>query len=441
MVAVFQAATSIQWTNPQLLASFDRNFVGNVVCSLDGTDDDGVLFWTHWTLTTKCCLLNRNGIFNKSSTRVVSQLLLAIYSHLQPCHDEGDDGNRGTLCVATYSSVSRLSNYACDCTGHSCCPKDIELLSFQGFSHSFEQIVIGVAIGFVTQFWLGTLLCSVRFRYAIELGLRLYGWSSKRSEYAEVLGQLFMLLATMFFLATDGHLKMLQLVVFSFTTLPIGSGSSLTAVDFRELALWLGIMFKTALAMSFIWHLLRCSRLTSLFGVMTRAAPQLNIFSLGFAFALLIGSVTLFGTSLAAYIATMSCIGYTKESSRYVVSSDWIAKETEMASQTVKNAEDAPKTLATGQRKRAGCKVKVSVSIGALIVGAISLMWVWRRSMAKLCSRPCNACFAPAVTKFWYQQAAGNRGWRLGQSAVSTVLDSYHFVVAAVIGAAGVDDE
>lgn len=102
-----------------------------------------------------------------------------------------------------------------------------------------------------------------------------------------LLGQLFMFLTTMFFLATDGHLKMLQLVVFSFKTLPIGSGS-LNAVDFREMAGWLGIMFQTALSMS-LSGIIALLTINLSFGVMTRAAPQLNIFSLGFAFALMVG--------------------------------------------------------------------------------------------------------------------------------------------------------
>ncbi|MCG9543264.1 flagellar type III secretion system protein FliR [Vibrio sp. Isolate33] len=166
-------------------------------------------------------------------------------------------------------------------------PKEIELLSFRGFLTVFEQIVIGVAMGFVTQFMIQTFVMLGQI-----LGMQSsLGFASMvdpaNGQNTPVLGQLFMLLATMFFLATDGHLKMLQLVVFSFKTLPIGSGS-LTSVDFRELALWLGIMFKTALAMS-LSGIIALLTINLSFGVMTRAAPQLNIFSLGFAFALLVG--------------------------------------------------------------------------------------------------------------------------------------------------------
>ncbi|MGR5447394.1 flagellar biosynthetic protein FliR [Vibrio jasicida] len=166
-------------------------------------------------------------------------------------------------------------------------PQDIELLSFCGFMTIAEQIIIGVAMGMVTQFMIQTFVLLGQI-----LGMQSsLGFASMvdpaNGQNTPLLGQLFMFLATMFFLATDGHLKMLQLVVFSFKTLPIGSGS-LGSVDFYEMASWLGIMFKTALSMS-LSGIIALLTINLSFGVMTRAAPQLNIFSLGFAFALMVG--------------------------------------------------------------------------------------------------------------------------------------------------------
>ncbi len=166
-------------------------------------------------------------------------------------------------------------------------PKDIHLLSFQGFMLLFEQILIGVAMGMVTQFMIQTFVMLGQI-----LGMQSsLGFASMvdpaNGQNTPLLGQLFMFVAMMFFLATDGHLKMIQLVVFSFKTLPIGSGS-LTSMDYRELASWLGIMFRTALNMS-LSGIIALLTINLSFGVMTRAAPQLNIFSLGFAFALLVG--------------------------------------------------------------------------------------------------------------------------------------------------------
>ncbi len=166
-------------------------------------------------------------------------------------------------------------------------PQGIELLSFQGFLITFEQILIGVAMGMVTQFLIQTFVMLGQI-----LGMQSsLGFASMvdpaNGQNTPLLGQLFMFVATMFFLATNGHLKLIQFVVMSFKTLPIGSGS-LTTTDFREMALWMSTMFKTALSMS-LSGIIALLTINLSFGVMTRAAPQLNIFSLGFAFALIVG--------------------------------------------------------------------------------------------------------------------------------------------------------
>ncbi|MGF1695904.1 flagellar type III secretion system protein FliR [Vibrio kyushuensis] len=166
-------------------------------------------------------------------------------------------------------------------------PQQFELLSFEGFLIVLEQVIIGVAMGTITQFMIQTFIILGQI-----LGMQSsLGFASMvdpaNGQSTPLLGQLFMFLATMFFLSTDGHLKMIQLVVLSFHSLPIGSGS-LTTVDFREIALWLSIMFKVALSMA-LSGIIALLTINLSFGVMTRAAPQLNIFSLGFAFALLVG--------------------------------------------------------------------------------------------------------------------------------------------------------
>lgn len=166
-------------------------------------------------------------------------------------------------------------------------PEEIELLSFKGFLTTAEQILIGVSMGMVTQFIIQTFVLLGQI-----LGMQSsLGFASMvdpaNGQNTPLLGQLFMFLATMFFLSTDGHLKMINFVVISFKTLPIGTGR-LTAIDFHSMATWLGIMFKASLSMS-LSGIIALLTVNLSFGVMTRAAPQLNIFSLGFAFALLVG--------------------------------------------------------------------------------------------------------------------------------------------------------
>jgi len=166
-------------------------------------------------------------------------------------------------------------------------PGDIELLSMAGFLITAQQLVIGVSMGLVTQFVTQTFVMLGQI-----LGMQSsLGFASMvdpaNGQNTPVLGQLFMFLAIMLFLATDGHLTMLNMVVLSFKTLPIGKGM-LRAVDYYQLAEWFGHMFKAGLNMA-LAGIIALLTVNLSFGVMTRAAPQLNIFSLGFSFALLLG--------------------------------------------------------------------------------------------------------------------------------------------------------
>ena len=178
-------------------------------------------------------------------------------------------------------------------------PEGLDLFSLRGFMVTLEQLIIGVAIGMVTQFMIQTFVMLGQI-----LGMQSsLGFASMvdpaNGQNTPLVGQLFMFLVTMFFLASDGHLKLIQLIVISFKTLPVGTGK-LTAVDFRDMALWLSLMFKTALAMS-LSGIIALLTINLSFGVMTRAAPQLNIFSLGFAFALVIGLLLTWYIMLGLY--------------------------------------------------------------------------------------------------------------------------------------------
>ncbi|MEI8609654.1 flagellar biosynthetic protein FliR [Enterovibrio norvegicus] len=165
-------------------------------------------------------------------------------------------------------------------------PDTVELVSLGGVIMLAQQILIGVAMGTVTQFIIQTFVLLGQI-----LGMQSsLGFASMvdpaNGQNTPLLGQLFMFVATMIFLATDGHLQMLNLVVMSFKSLPIGE--SLQSADFRAMASWFGIMFSVGLGMS-LAGIIALLTVNLSFGIMTRAAPQLNIFSLGFSFALLVG--------------------------------------------------------------------------------------------------------------------------------------------------------
>src|SRR5690606_1267839 len=89
------------------------------------------------------------------------------------------------------------------------------------------------------------------------------------------------------FVVLDGHLVMIEVIAESFELIPIGAASVDNSFYFR-LVSTISWVFSSAL-------LLALPALTALlitnfaFGIMTRAAPQMNIFALGFPVALMFG--------------------------------------------------------------------------------------------------------------------------------------------------------
>lgn len=149
-----------------------------------------------------------------------------------------------------------------------------------------EQILIGAAMGFLLQllFQIHVLAGQV---IAMQMGL---GFASMNDPSmgisVAVISQVFTMLVTLLFLAMNGHLVVIEVLAESFTTLPVGQ--SLVASDFLTLVQ----RFSWVLAASLLIGLPAVTALLIVnlsFGVMMRAAPQLNIFSIGFPLTLVFG--------------------------------------------------------------------------------------------------------------------------------------------------------
>ncbi|WET09119.1 MULTISPECIES: flagellar biosynthetic protein FliR [unclassified Pseudomonas] len=149
-----------------------------------------------------------------------------------------------------------------------------------------EQILIGSLLGFSLQLFFQAFVIAGQI-ISIQMGM---GFASMvdptNGVSAAVIGQFLTMLVTLLFLAMNGHLVVFEVLTESFTTLPVGSG--LVVNHFWELVGRLSWVLGASL-------LLVLPAITALlvvniaFGVMTRAAPQLNIFSIGFPLTLVLG--------------------------------------------------------------------------------------------------------------------------------------------------------
>ena len=102
-----------------------------------------------------------------------------------------------------------------------------------------------------------------------------------------VLGQLFMIFGTLTYLSIDGHLLLINALAESFKHLPIGAGR--LGHDFPlTLVLWGARVFDTGLLIA-LPLVIALVIVNAGLGVVTRAAPQLNLFGVGFTITLLSG--------------------------------------------------------------------------------------------------------------------------------------------------------
>ena len=102
-----------------------------------------------------------------------------------------------------------------------------------------------------------------------------------------VLGQLFFMIGMLIFLALNGHLALLAMLLKSFQSLPVGGGG-IAMNDLMLLVRWVSEVFASAVrvALPMVTALLA---INVMLGVITRSAPQLNLFSFGLPITTLLG--------------------------------------------------------------------------------------------------------------------------------------------------------
>lgn len=168
------------------------------------------------------------------------------------------------------------------------------LFSFEMVIRVGQQLLIGSAIGFVSVVFLQVFVIAGQ-AIAMQAGL---GFASmvdpSNGMSVPAVGQFYLILTTLMFWAVDGHITMLQMVVQSFHLLPITDVWYATG-SFRELANFGGWMFAAALVLA-LAPLVAMLIINLSFGIMTRAAPQLNIFSIGFPFTMMSGLIVMWIT-------------------------------------------------------------------------------------------------------------------------------------------------
>lgn len=149
-----------------------------------------------------------------------------------------------------------------------------------------QEVLLGVVMGFALQLIFDALVIAGQ-TIAMTMGL---GFAMlvdpQRGVSVPVLSQFFLIIGILVFLSLDGHLATLRMLALSFELLPVGE--MLARDSLWAVVAWGGEMFAGAVRVA-LPAVVAMLVVNIAFGVMSRAAPTLNLFAVGFPSALLLG--------------------------------------------------------------------------------------------------------------------------------------------------------
>lgn len=156
----------------------------------------------------------------------------------------------------------------------------IDPVTPRGLYEIFNQILIGALMGLMLQIVTAALVVAGQ-AIAASLGLSMANMIDPNVGNVPIISQFLIIMSTLMFVGMGGHTVAIAIILESFRSLPIGQ-SLVGETALPNLVAWSGLMFSGAL-------LLALPIMASLLfvnvglGIVTRAAPSLNIFAVGFA--------------------------------------------------------------------------------------------------------------------------------------------------------------
>jgi len=170
----------------------------------------------------------------------------------------------------------------------------VEMFSYTGFMMAIAQVLIGLTSGFILQLVFAAIVFAGQ-GIALSMGLGFSMMVDPQSgQQVPVIAQFYTVTATLIFVSMDGHLLLIQMLLDSFKALPIGI-DGIDKANIWSILMWGSRMFAGGLllAMPVVASLLLVN---VTFGVAARAAPQLQIFSVGFPVTLMLGLLLIWKT-------------------------------------------------------------------------------------------------------------------------------------------------
>lgn len=162
----------------------------------------------------------------------------------------------------------------------------VDPLSMDSVFISLQQLLIGIAMGLLVLIAFNAVtMAGESVAISMGLGFALMN-DPQNGAQVPMVSQFYLVLAMLLFLSYDGHHAILMLLNSSFQLMPVGK--PLGEDSFWILVSWGGSVFYGALAIA-LPALAAMLTVNITMGIITRAAPQLNIFSVGFPITMTIG--------------------------------------------------------------------------------------------------------------------------------------------------------
>lgn len=197
-------------------------------------------------------------------------------------------------------------------------------MSYAGLLILVQEMLIGVAMGFTMRIVFSAIEMAGEIS-SLTMGLGFASFFDPNTQgRSSAISQFLALVATMAFISVNAHLVLLSALAESFQTLPV-SGLPINGGGFKRVADWGARIFSAGLQLSL--PMVAALLLANVaLGVLTRAAPQLNLFGIGFPITLGIGFIVIATTLpyLAAPLENLFMQGVEKVRE---LPRTWVARE------------------------------------------------------------------------------------------------------------------
>jgi len=167
---------------------------------------------------------------------------------------------------------------------------NIDLFSIQGLLLLVQQLIIGVAIGFSIRLMFAAIEIAGQL-IAMSMGLGFASFFDPQSQgQTTAVSQFLMLLGMLIFLSLDGHLLIITVLSQSFISMPIAVTEH--SIDAMKIVKWGEAIFSSGLLLA-LPAVAALLIINMALGILTRTAPQLNLFGIGFPVTLSMGFLIL----------------------------------------------------------------------------------------------------------------------------------------------------